>query len=99
MWRDADWDQWYIYEILKQKLIDQEKGIRTGYSVDADKDADNILKAIKMIEIVQNEEIIDEYITKGEFNRETMKECYAKQEKAKQDLFKFLADHIDSWWD
>ena len=43
IWRDRDWDSWYIYEMLNFKLKRMEKNIRTyGYAVESEAIADQI---------------------------------------------------------
>jgi len=66
IWNDRDWDYYFVYEILKQKLIDTEKYIRKdGVHIFNDTDADSILKAIELIEKVQTEYHLDKYLSEA----------------------------------
>ena len=50
IWKDRDWDYYFIYEILKHKLIFTEEFIREkGIHMFNTEDADSILKAIDLI--------------------------------------------------
>ena len=101
IWKDRDWDYYYIYEMLKQKLIKVEQYIlKDGIHIYNDVDAANIRTAINMIEKVQNEYYLDQYLMNAnELGTENMMKAVEDHDKAKQELFKFLADNIDSWWD
>ena len=100
IWKDRDWDHYFIYEILKQKLIDHEQGIKEGYSADAFKTADKIRTAIRMIEIVQNEEHIEVYLDKNtSYTNEELDNAIDNHDKAKRELFNYLNNNIEEWWD
>ena len=101
LWNDRDWDYYFVYEILKQKLIDTEKHIREdGVHMFNNKDADSILKAIDMIEKVQNEYHFDKYMSENpEWTNVGMEEAIAAHDKAKRELFKYLNNNIEKWWD
>lgn len=99
--RDRDWDYYFIYEILKQKLINTEEYIRKkGIHMYNTQDADSILKAISMIEKVQTEYYLDEYMSKAtEWTKEGIDKATADHDKARQELFQYLNDNIEKWWD
>ena len=47
IWRDRDWDSWYIYEILNFKLKRMEQNIRKyGHAVESESIADQIKEVI-----------------------------------------------------
>ena len=47
IWRDRDWDSWYIYEILNFKLGRMEKTIRKyGHAVESEAIADQIAMVV-----------------------------------------------------
>jgi len=101
IWRDRDWDYYFVYEILKQKLIDTEAYIRKdGLHVFNEHDADSIKTAIEMIEKVQTEYHLDKYLSEAtEWTKEGMDKAAKDHNKAKQELFKYLNNNIEKWWD
>jgi len=101
IWRDRDWDYYFVYEILKQKLIDTEKYIRKdGLHVFNEHDADSIKTAIEMIEKVQTEYHLDKYLSEAtEWTKEGMDKAAKDHDKARRELFKHLSNNIEKWWD
>ena len=101
IWKDRDWDYYFVYEILKQKLIDTEKYIRKdGVHIFNNEDADSILKAIELIDKVQTEYHLDKYLSEAtEWNREGIDKAVEDHDKVKQELFQHLNDNIEKWWD
>ena len=56
IWRDQDWDDHYIFEILKFKLKNQAKYIGTkNRHMSAKRDAEIMMLCIRLIEKVQDE--------------------------------------------
>jgi hypothetical protein len=101
IWRDRDWDYYFVYEILKQKLIDTEKYIRRdGVHFYNNRDADDILKAINLIEKVQTEYHLDKYLSEAtEWTTEGIDKAAKDHDKARRELFKHLSNNIEKWWD
>jgi hypothetical protein len=101
IWRDRDWDYYFIYEILKHKLINTEKYIRKkGIHMYNNQDADSILKAIEMIEKVQTEYHLDKYMSEAtDWTKEGINKATADHDKAKKELFNYLNNNIEKWWD
>ena len=101
IWKDRDWDYYFVYEILKQKLIDTEKYIRKdGLHVFNEHDADSIKTAIEMIEKVQTEYHLDKYLSEAtEWTKEGMDKAAKDHDKARRELFKHLNNNIEKWWD
>lgn len=60
VWRDRDWDQSFIYEILAKKLEKQALCIATGWSVDGPKEALKMWKCVRLIRDLQEEKYVDE---------------------------------------
>ena len=55
IWKDRDWDNEYILDLLKYKLKKNEKNLRKySIAVDSDKTADEIKNVIDLIEIYPN---------------------------------------------
>ena len=63
IWKDRDWDQHYIYEVLKHKLKAQAKyiGDRDFYTR-AQQDARNMRICVSLIEKLQDETYETEYL-------------------------------------
>ena len=101
IWRDHDWDYHFIYEILKHKLIFTEEFIREkGVHMFNTEDADSILKAIDLINKVQNEYHLDKYLSEAtEWTTEGIDKAVEEHDKVKQELFQHLNDNIEKWWD
>jgi hypothetical protein len=101
IWRDRDWDYYFIYEILKHKLISTERYIREkGIHMYNNQDADNILKAIEMIEKVQTEYHLDKYMSAApKWTKAGINKSMKDHNKARKELFQYLNDNIEKWWD
>jgi len=69
IWKDQDWDDYYIFEILKFKLKNQAKYI--GYHdrhISAKRDAEIMMLCVRLIEKVQDEYYGCEYQNYHESN-------------------------------
>jgi len=56
IWKDRDWDDWYIWEILKFKIKNQAEGIGTRRNyVGVERDVEKMLLCVKLIERIQEE--------------------------------------------
>jgi hypothetical protein len=101
IWRDRDWDYYFIYEILKHKLAFTEKFIREkGVHVFNTEDANSILKAIDLIDKVQTEYHLDKYLSEAtEWTTEDIDKAVEDHDKVKQELFQHLNLNIEKWWD
>lgn len=56
IWRDQDWDDSFIFDILKFKLKNQAEYIgKRGYHVRAERDAEIMMLCVRLIEKVQDE--------------------------------------------
>ena len=62
IWQDEDWDDFYIFEILKFKLKNQARyiGDKNRY-VDAKRDAEIMMICVRLIERIQNDYYGTEY--------------------------------------
>ena len=100
IYKDHDWDHWFIYQILKTKLKYQSEHLRKyGNHVSADYDADRIDLCIRLIEKVQNEEYIDVSLREPQWSMQSMEAAERKHNKARKLLFKVLEQNIEKWWD
>ena len=62
IWKDQDWDDHFIFEILKFKLKNQAEYIgKRGYHVSAERDAEIMMTCVRLIEKVQDEYYGTEY--------------------------------------
>jgi hypothetical protein len=63
IWKDQDWDDFYIFEILKFKLKNQAKYISYhDRHMSAKRDAEIMMTCVRLIERVQDEYYGSEYI-------------------------------------
>ena len=92
IWKDRDWDYYYIFQVLKFKLEKQAKHL-------GGRDAELMMTCVRLINKLQNEEYYEEYYDSRPMNNEMMYKCQAQHDKAKRLLFKIMNDRIDSWWD
>jgi hypothetical protein len=100
IWKDEQWDHYYIFEILKYKLIFTAEHTRKyGYHIDSDYEADRMILCVRLIEKIQKEEYMEELINDDDLTAEKIDTAYNKQKKARQILFKLLDKHIEGWWD
>jgi hypothetical protein len=103
IYKDRDWDHYYIYEILKTKLQFQADYMQKhGITESASEKTKQMLECVDLIDKVQNEYyidlaikgLIDEGWTDEQFN-----DASKKQDEAKEKLFFELKENIDKWWD
>jgi len=63
IWKDRDWDDYYIFEVLKFKLKNQAEYIsRRDWHTRAQEDSKNMLRCVELIDLVQNETYPSEYV-------------------------------------
>jgi hypothetical protein len=63
IWKDRDWDDHYIWEILKTKLKHQADYIGSrGFHIDAKRDAERMMTCVRLIDIVKEEKYQSEYV-------------------------------------
>ena len=100
IWKDEQWDYYYIFEILKHKLLFTAEHTRKyGYHTSSNYDADRIMLCVRLIEKVQNEDYLIEFINDDNLTREKIIAGETKHFKAKRILFKLLDQYIERWWD
>ena len=62
IWKDQDWDDHFIFEILKFKLKNQAEYIgKRGIHVSAERDAEIMMTCVRLIEKIQDEYYGTEY--------------------------------------
>jgi len=100
IWRDENWDHYYIYEVLKWKIQFMSEAIRkNGIHTCAEYNANRMMLAVRLIEKVQNEYYLMELINVDEITKEQIEKGIAKHDKAKRILFKLLENYSERWWD
>jgi len=70
IWKDRNYDDYYIWEVLKFKLINQSKYIKKrDWHVNAKYDAERMMLCVKLIDKIQQEYYSSEYMDyhKSEF--------------------------------
>ena len=96
LYKDRDWDFYYVYNILQKKLEFTEKAIRDSSLENGAMYANKIRTAIKLIEIVRDEKYLDEFLIEDDWT--TIKKAIDKHDKAKKLLFNYLHHYIEQWW-
>jgi len=100
IWKDEQWDYYYIFELLKHKLIFTAKHhYKYGYHTSANHDASRMMLCVRLIEKIQNESYMKELIDDDNLTREKLDLAFSKQAKARKLLFKILEQNIEQWWD
>lgn len=97
IWKDQDWDDFYIFEILKFKLKNQADYI--GYHdrhTTAKRDAEVMMLCVRLIEKVQDEYYGSEYFKyhESDFN---WKECKDKPGYVELDIVE-KSEHFDDYF-
>ena len=100
IWKDRDWDHYYILQVLKFKLEKQADHLaENGFHNNAQRDAELMMTCVRLIDKLQNEYYYDELCKSGVRSSEAVKNVIAKHKKAKRLLFKIMNDRIEEWWD
>ena len=100
IWKDRDWDQHYIFQVLKFKLEKQAKHLaEVGYHESAQREAERMMTCVRLIEKIQEESYYDEFYNANYRTQESLKYVIDKHNKAKRLLFKILEERIEEWWD
>lgn len=102
IYKDRDWDYWFMYEIMKTKLRFQAEYLAEyGYHENSATDTKRILECVELMDRVQNEYYIDvalKGLVDEEWTDSMFNEAVDKQDEAKKLLFKTLEDNIEHWW-
>lgn len=105
IWRDQDWDYYYVYEIIETKIKHQIEHLKYGeeFSEIDDIRYQRAQTILKLIDRVQNEyyiELLFETTSTGDpvEDRNTIEYYYNQHAKAKRVLFKMLEHNIEYWW-
>jgi hypothetical protein len=100
IWKDRDWDHYYILEVLKFKLEKQAKYLsEVGCHTTAQRDAELMMTCVRLINKLQKEEYYDEMYEHRPITLKIASKYRAKHNKAKRLLFKIMNDRIEEWWD
>lgn len=99
IWKDKDWDHFYIYEILKFKIKNQADHIQGNGLTEFNREYERIQLILRLLDKVQNEEYIDEFFSVKEKTVERFEFAYQQHYKARKLLFKLIEQHIEHWWD
>ena len=100
IWKDRDWDHYYIFQILKFKLEKQAKHLtEVGYHESAQREAERMMTCVRLINKLQNEDYYEEMYQHKKLTSEIVSKYQVKHNKAKRLLFKILEERIEEWWD
>ena len=97
IWKDRDYDDYYIWEILKTKLKYQSEYIKNkGIHESADYDAQRMMLCIRLIEKIQDEYYEIEHMNyhKSEYTWEDVEDDY----DLKQLNIKHISKHFDDYF-
>jgi len=102
IYKDRDWDHYYIYEILKTKLKHQAEYFHKHGMCEKDEyDSKIMIQCIDLIEKVQNEVYIDEALQKmdpDKWDPDIARLAEINHERAKKQVFELIEKNIDRWW-
>lgn len=96
LYKDRDWDFYFVYVMLQKKLEFTEIAIRNSSLQNAEFYAKKIRTAIRLIEIVRDEKYLDDVLKEGDWDN--IRKAIIKQDKAKKLLFNYLQHYIEQWW-
>lgn len=100
IYKDRDWDHYYIYEILKTKLKFQaEYMMKHGITEKANEDAEKMLRCVDLIDKAQNEYYLDKAMTSENWTNENFDEAIKKHDECRKEVFNILEKNIEFWWD
>lgn len=102
IYKDRNYDHWFIYEILKTKLKFQAEYMQKhGITESSSEVAAQILECVDLIDKVQNEYYIDEALNglDSDWNDDQFNEAIKKDEEAREQLFLKLKNQLSLWWD
>ena len=100
IWKDRDWDHYYILQVLKFKLEKQAKHLGDrNWHKSSKRDAELMMTCVRLINKLQNEDYYEEMCKSGVRSSEAVQNVIAKHNKAKRLLFKIMNDRIEEWWD
>jgi hypothetical protein len=99
IWKDREWDNHYIFEILKFKLENQANHLsERNWHENSKREAELIMTCVRLINKIQDESYFDEAFDSGIYSWDLSQKCMVKHNKAKRLLFKILNDRIENWW-
>ena len=100
IWKDRDWDQHFIFEVLRFKLEKQASHfVKYNSHESSERDAELMMTCVRLIEKIQSESYYEEYYKLDKMTSEALQIVVDKHNKAKRLLFKILNDRIERWWD
>ena len=97
IWKGYDFDYSHAIELFKYQLertadlLESDK----AYTVNSNIHAQKIRTAIRLMDIVYDEEYMEDFYE----GKLTIKEAIKKQDKARKILWKFIEHNIRHWWD
>ena len=97
IWKGYDFDYTHAIELFKYQLertadlLESDK----AYTVNSNIHAQKIRTAIRLMDIVYDEEYMEDFYE----GKLTIKEAIKKQDKAHKILWKFIEHNIRHWWD
>ena len=97
IWRDQDWDDHYIWEVLKFKLKNQAKYIGTkDRYVSAKRDAEIMMLCTRLIDKIQDEWYGREYL---DYQKSEMKFTPSESHPGSYEMeFEELSEHYDDYF-
>jgi hypothetical protein len=97
IWKDMDWDDFYIFEILKFKLKNQAKYIGTkDRHMSAKRDAEIMMLCVRLIEKVQDEYYGMEYFN---YHESEMKFIPSRRHPGSYEMVnKLISEHYDNYF-
>jgi hypothetical protein len=99
IWKDRNWDNHYIFEILKFKLEKQANYMSKGnWHESSKRDAELMMVCVRLINKIQNESYFDELYDSDKKSPEAIKIVIDRHDKAKRLLFKIMNNKIENWW-
>jgi hypothetical protein len=103
IYKDRDWDHYYIYEILRTKLKFQAEHFKKyGITESAEEKANQMLECVDLIDKVKNEYYLDlgvKGLLDNNWTNEQFDEMLNKHDETEREIFDKIKNNINTWWD
>lgn len=102
IWKDRDFDQGFLYDILYFKLGEMQKFFESGntYAVGADECAEQIQECRRLLKKIMDESVVDEHWDDEKcVYTLPFEEIHNLELEEKKKFWNMICDNVDRWWD
>lgn len=98
IWKDRDYDHYYMMEILKKKMLFSAKSMRESALSNSLKYAEQMENCAILLHVIQNECYIEEALKKEYVTDDELNTAISEHNEARNRLFKLMDENIEKWW-